>query len=142
MFGQQVSWAPAAQDSCDRKPQGETSTTARSYHVSAEEDTANASLIDMKSGSEVEDVTDTFDAQSEMTTSIQIFVSVASRGTSTLSINSADTIRMLKGKVEDTDGIPRAQQRVPVFEGRELADDTTVASCYITAESTVHVVFN
>eukprot|EP01115_Flamella_aegyptia_P002654 TRINITY_DN136776_c0_g1_i1.p1 TRINITY_DN136776_c0_g1~~TRINITY_DN136776_c0_g1_i1.p1 ORF type:complete len:76 (+),score=22.25 TRINITY_DN136776_c0_g1_i1:56-283(+) len=50
-----------------------------------------------------------------------------------------DTIKRIKERVEEKEGIPPPQQRL-IFGGKALADENTVSFYKITAGNTLHLV--
>ena len=57
---------------------------------------------------------------------LQIFVKTPSENTITIKVDSSDTIRDVKLKIQDTEGIPPGKQRL-AYARRQLKDDYTVS---------------
>ncbi|KAK1650523.1 hypothetical protein QYE76_068328 [Lolium multiflorum] len=70
---------------------------------------------------------------------IQIFVKTLSSKTITLSVKNLDSIRTIKSKIQDKEGIPLEVQGL-IFAGKQLEDGLTLAHYSIEKESTVHLV--
>lgn len=71
--------------------------------------------------------------------SMQIFVKTLNGKSITLSVDSDDTIRSIKDKIFDKEGIKVEEQRL-IFAGKELQDDNTIDSYGIQKESNLHLV--
>jgi ankyrin repeat protein len=69
----------------------------------------------------------------------QIFVKTITGRTITILVQATSTTALVKGLIEDREGVPADQQRL-VFAGRLLDDGQTLADHNIQRESTLHLV--
>lgn len=68
-----------------------------------------------------------------------ILVKTLTGKTHEIKVNAADTVEVLKIKIQDMEGVPVDQQRL-VFAGIQLEDGYTMKHYHITAGSTLHLV--
>jgi ubiquitin len=71
--------------------------------------------------------------------SFQIFVKSITGQTRTIEVQNTDSIRSIKEKISEKEGVSADQQRL-IFAGKNLEDDKQVQDYNIGKDSTVHLV--
>lgn len=72
---------------------------------------------------------------------MQIYIKTLTGRTVSLIVEEGETIRTVKEKMKEKDGVPVEEQRL-VFNSQELEDSKTLQHYGILREATLHVVIN
>ena len=72
---------------------------------------------------------------------MKVFVKTHTQKIVVLDMEDSTTIRMIKTKIEEEEGIPLDQQRL-MFDGKQLEDDRTLSHYKIPRESIMHIVLS
>ena len=80
---------------------------------------------------------DTLHVQYQLRGDMQIYIRTLEGKTTTLQVEPSYTIRNVKLRIEDSEGIPEHQQKL--YYGKSLDDNCTMFECGIENESTLHL---
>merc|ERR1711908_185161 len=69
---------------------------------------------------------------------MQIFVKTPEEKTISMEVSNCESVRILKAKVQQKEGIPLLQQRL-IFAGRELEDESPISAYGVQKESILHL---
>ena len=72
---------------------------------------------------------------------MQIYIKTLTGRTVSLIVEEGETIKTVKVKLRDKDGVPVEEQRL-VYNNQELEDSKTLQQYGIMREATLHVVIN
>ncbi len=72
---------------------------------------------------------------------MQIYIKTLTGRTVSLIVEEGETIKIVKEKLKEKDGVPVEEQRL-VFNSQELEDGKTLQYYGINREATLHVVIN
>ena len=77
--------------------------------------------------------------EQQSSSSFQLFIQMLNGRRFTLSVESTDSIGIVKLKIRDSEQIPLDQQRL-VFGGKQLQDASTLVDCGVSSGDTMHLV--